>query len=110
MPLSPSRIISRKFDCLQEHRMFAPRLASRIQVLQFRAAISGPVGNLAPLFTVAGEIAGWALYERKQQKPLGCHSGQQRCGERCIPLTHCCADNECADCESCRAGICLSRR
>jgi hypothetical protein len=90
--------------------MFAPRLDSRVQVLQFRAAVSGSVGSLAPLVSVAGEIAGGTLYERKQQKSLVCHSGQRRCGKRCIPLTHCCADNECADCESCRSGICVSHR
>ncbi len=89
--------------------MFAPRLGSRVQVLQFRAAVSGPIGGLIPLFGAASELAGWTLYERKLQKAPNCHGGQRRCGERCIPLTHCCADNECADCEGCRAGICMAR-
>jgi hypothetical protein len=90
--------------------MTAPRINSRTQALHyFRAAVSGPVGGLALPGFAAGETTGWAIYERKWQKQRTCRDDERRCGQRCIPHTNCCADNECASCESCQQGLCVSR-
>ena len=71
MPLSPSESSAGRFDCLQEHA--CSHHASTAGFRSFSFAPPSAVLSVVwlPLVTVAGEIADWTFYERKQEKPLG---------------------------------------